>query len=66
MISIARDSARNVKRWRSGTMALRWTATGMLEAEKQFRRINGCRDLGILKRALERHEEVVDSTRKVA
>jgi putative transposase len=67
MISIARDSARYVKRWRSGKMALRWTAAGMLEAEKQFRRVNGCRELHILKRALNRHKEVVlDSRQKVA
>jgi putative transposase len=34
-----------MKRWSSGEMALRWTAAGMLEAEKQFRRIVGYRDL---------------------
>jgi hypothetical protein len=45
MISIARTTARNVKRWRSGKMALGWTAAGMLEAERQFRRVNGFRDL---------------------
>jgi hypothetical protein len=31
----------NVKRWRDGQMALRWCAAGMLEASKQFRRVNG-------------------------
>jgi len=29
---------RNVKRWSCGEMALRWTAAGMLEAERQFER----------------------------
>ncbi len=66
MISIARDAHRNVKRWRSGEMALRWVAAGMLEAERQFRKINGYRDLHILKRALERHQEVIEGKEKVA
>ncbi len=35
-IECVRRSARNVKRWQSGDMALRWTAAGMLEAEGQF------------------------------
>ena len=41
MISICRDHAGNVKRWRDGQMALRWCAAGMVEAEQQFRRVNG-------------------------
>ena len=32
---------RNVKPWRDLNQALRWTATGLLEAEKKFRRIKG-------------------------
>ena len=39
MIECVRRTSRNVKRWQSGEMALRWTAAGMLEAERQFRRI---------------------------
>jgi putative transposase len=35
-------------------MALRWTAAGMLEAERQFRRIIGYRDLATLVVAIER------------
>jgi len=35
-------------------MALRWTAAGMLEAERQFRRIIGYRDLATLAVAIER------------
>ena len=54
MISVARTVTRNVKRWRDGTMILRWTAAGVLEAEKQFRRVNGYRDLLLLRAALER------------
>jgi putative transposase len=43
-----------LKRWQSGEMALRWTAAGMLEAERQFRRIIGYRDLAKLAVAIER------------
>lgn len=54
-----RQVQRNVKRWRSGTMALRWTAAAVLEREKRFRRINGYRDLWLLGRALDRHTKEV-------
>jgi putative transposase len=55
MISISRDHARNVKHWRDGQMALRWCAAGMLEASKQFRRVNGHLHLAALRVSLERH-----------
>jgi putative transposase len=42
MISISRDHARNVTRWRDRQMALRWCAAGMAEASKQF---HGTRDI---------------------
>jgi transposase-like protein len=45
--------ARNVKRWRGGTMALRWAGTGLIEAERKFRRIRGHRDLPSLLAALD-------------
>ena len=35
-------------------MCLRWTAAGMLEAERQFRRVTGYRDLAKLALAAER------------
>jgi len=54
MIECVRRSSRDVKRWQSGDMALRWSAAGMLEAERQFRRIIGYRDLAKLAVALER------------
>jgi transposase-like protein len=53
MIECVRRTSRNVKRWSSGEMALRWTAAGMLEAERQFRRIIGYRDLAKLAVAIE-------------
>jgi putative transposase len=55
MIEIVRRTSRNVKRWQSGDMCLRWTAAGMLEAEQQFRKIIGCRDLAKLAIAVERN-----------
>ena len=54
MISILRRTSRNVKRWQSGDMCLRWTAAGMLEAEQQFRKIIGYADLASLAVAVER------------
>ena len=55
MIEIARDHSTNVKRWRDGTMALRWCAAEIAEAGKQFRRVNGFAHLPALQEALERH-----------
>ena len=54
MIEIVRRVGRNVKRWQEADMRLRWTAAGMLEAERQFRRIIGYRDLANLAVAVER------------
>jgi putative transposase len=54
MISICRDHASNVKNWRDGQMALRWCAAGMVEAGKQFRRVNGHLHLRSLRDTLER------------
>jgi transposase-like protein len=60
--------ARNVKRWRTGSMALRWAVTGLMESEKKFRRIRGHRDLAQLIKALEAkiEESKLDNPRKVA
>jgi len=53
--SALKHLARRVKRWKGGTMVLRWAVTGIVEAEKRFRRIKGYRDLPALSLALERH-----------
>jgi len=55
MISIARTHSSNVKNWQNGTMALRWCAAGMIEAGKQFRRVNGHLHLPALRTALDAH-----------
>lgn len=60
MIECVRRSSRNVKRWQSGEMSLRWTAAGMLEAEQQFRRIIGYDGLAKLALAVER--EITQTT----
>lgn len=46
--------SKNVKRWRNGSMAERWAALGLMEAEKRFRRIKGYRDIPILVAALKK------------
>ena len=55
MISICRNHSTNVKNWQNGNMALRWCAAGLIEAGKQFRRVNGHLHLPALRTALERH-----------
>ena len=47
-IGTVRTVQRNVKRWRNAEMALRWTAAGLLEAQKTFRRLKAYRQLPIL------------------
>jgi transposase-like protein len=54
MIECVRRSSRNVKHWQNGEMCLRWTAAGMLEAEQQFRRVIGHKDLAKLAVTVER------------
>jgi len=47
-----RQVTRNVKRWRDASMALRWTAAGMMEAKKGFRRLKAYKQLPKLRDAL--------------
>jgi putative transposase len=54
MIDCVRTTHRNVKHWTSGEMGMRWTAAGMLEAEKQFRKVVGYLELPKLAVALDR------------
>jgi len=51
-------NTRNVKRWRNGKMVLRWTATGFMEAEKRFRRINDYQEIPRLVAALKRKHDL--------
>ena len=52
-----RRVTRNVKRWRDASMALRWAATGMMEAKKGFRRLKAHRQLPALRHALAEHQK---------
>jgi transposase-like protein len=55
MMGTVRRVCRNVKRWRNPDMALRWTAAGMMEATKGFRRLKAHKQLPTLKAALAAH-----------
>jgi putative transposase len=55
MISIARTTTSNVKNWKDGTMAKRWCAVGMLEAERSFRKLRGHADLKAFTHNLRTH-----------
>ena len=51
--SIVERVCRNVKRWHGGDQRERWVGSGLLVAEKQFRRITGHKQLPALIRELE-------------
>jgi transposase-like protein len=53
LMSTLQRVSRNVKRWQHGAMALRWAVTGLLEAQKTFRRVKGFRELPALLLALD-------------
>jgi len=48
MMGTVRRVTRNVKRWSSPSMALRWTAAAMHEAKKGFRRLKAFKQLPAL------------------
>jgi len=50
---------RKICRWRDGKMVLRWAAAALLMTEQNFRRIMGCRDLWMLKAALDQNKVLV-------
>jgi len=50
--SIVERVCRNVKRWHDGDQRERWAGSGLLVAEKQFRRIQGYKQIPNLLRAL--------------
>lgn len=60
LFSRVREMARRVRRWQGGAMILRWTAAGVLEAERNFRKIVGYRALAKLDAALRAHDVAVD------
>ncbi len=51
--SIVERVCANVKRWHGGDQRERWVGSGLLVAEKQFRRVQGHKQIPILLRELE-------------
>ena len=51
--SIVEQVCKNVKRWHGGDQRERWVGSGLLVAEKQFRRITGYKLIPVLMRELE-------------
>src|SRR5574341_319628 len=60
-----RRVSRNVKRWRGGSMALRWTVSAFMRAERKFRRVKGHADMPRLVAALDALIGVGSMDRKV-
>jgi len=54
VLGVVRRVSRNVKNWRHGAMAKRWTGIGLIAAEKNFHRIKGHRHMPALVEALSR------------
>jgi transposase-like protein len=54
--------SKNVKRWQSGSMVVRWVSAAILEAEKKFRRVQGWRDIQKLIRSLTALETTEEAT----
>lgn len=62
MMSTVRRVSRNVKNWQSASMALRWTAAAMLEANKGFRRLKAYKQLHCLRAALIAHHDMTSNS----
>ena len=52
---------RNVRRWRHGSMILRWVGAATLDAEEQFRRVRGHREMPALIEALRQRVTTSDT-----
>ena len=65
LMSRRRHVHRNVKRWRSGKMMIRWMTAAVFEATKGFRRLKGCKDLPALVTALRQRDEQLGLTKPI-
>jgi putative transposase len=65
LFSRVREIGRRVRRWQSGTMVLRWSAAGVLEAERSFRKITGYRAMPLLVAALRANDAKLDRSQTV-
>jgi len=65
-----RRVTRRVKTWKTGTMALRWVATAVIDAKRTFRRLLGYKNMSKLTQYLEardqRINEAIDEDEMVA
>jgi transposase-like protein len=66
VMGTVRRVCRNVKRWRSPSMAMRWTAAAMMEAKKGFRRLKAHKQLPALRAALDRQQPGTSTERPLA
>jgi transposase-like protein len=65
--AIVRATSRRMTNYQDRDMVLRWTAAGFLESEKSFRKIQGLKDLWLLKAALGRDQRArVDDLKNAA
>ena len=54
LFSVARQTTRRVKRWRTADQVWRRAGSGLLESEKTLRRVKGYAAMGVLLKALGR------------
>jgi len=66
LISRTRHVKRNVKRWRTGQMVVRWAAAGVLEAVKGFRRLKGHKEMPKLVAALRARDQQLGLVKSAA
>jgi hypothetical protein len=66
VMGTVRRVCRNVKRWNSPAMAMRWTAAAMQEASKGFRRLKANKQLPLLRKALLERQAKFASSNRVA
>ena len=57
---LVRDRTKNVRRWESGHMVLRWVAAALQETAKGFRRLKGCSGMPKLVAALRANDVRLD------
>ena len=66
LIGTIRRVSRNVKRWKSPSMIRRWSALGVVTAERKFRRIKGYRYMSDLVHALRSEQKSLDNAADAA
>ncbi len=66
VMGTVRRVCRNVKYWRSPSMAMRWTAAAMMEAKKGFRRLKAHKHLPALRAALDKQGAGTSTARPLA